>query len=82
MLEPDDTGPGNPYLQRNVGLGVRPGGGIDFSFSDRLSLFMATSFQIILLNKENFYTEEQFENFYSVNMTAGIRMSFLKSKTF
>lgn len=80
MLEPDDSGPSNDYLEKNVGFGLYPGIGAEYTISDNIGIFISAGYYLILLKKENFKTTSREENFNSVNLQAGIRLSFLKSK--
>jgi len=83
MLAPDDTGPSNDWLEENVGIGFNPGLGAEYSLNDNIGFFISAGYYFILLHEENFKTEEQRENkenFHSINLHAGVRFSFLKSK--
>lgn len=80
MLDPDDTGPSNDYLEKNFGIGFHPGFGAEYSLSDNIGFFISAGYYIILLNKENFKSESREENFHSINLHGGVRFSFLKSK--
>lgn len=80
MLDPDDTGPDNPFLEKNTGIGLNPGLGVEYSLNDKIGFFLSAGYYFILLDKSNFKTPEQVENFNSLFFQAGIRFSFLKSK--
>ena len=80
LLPIDDTGPGNPYLEKSAGFGFKPGFGMEYALSDKAGFFLSTGFYYILLNKDNFKTEEQAENFMTFTLQAGLRFSFIKSK--
>ena len=83
MLAPDDTGPYNDFLEKNFGIGFHPGIGAEYNLNDNIGFFISAGYYIILLNKDNFKPQERVENkenFHSVNLHAGIRFSFLKSK--
>lgn len=82
MLEPNDTEPSNPYLESNIGIGLNPGVGIEYSFGDKLGLYVSSGYHFILLNKQNFKSIEQEENFHALTFLAGLRFSFIKSKDF
>lgn len=79
-LLPDDTGPSDPFLEKNIGFGFTPGLGIECKTGDKISFTFTTGYSLILLNKENFKSPYQFENFNAFFFQAGIRMSFIKSK--
>lgn len=80
MLDPDDTGPEEPYLENNTGLGVTSGFGVEYVLSDKIGFYLSAGYHFILLDEKNFKTPEQVENFQALNFQAGIRLSFLKSK--
>ena len=80
MLDPDDTGPYNDFLEKNFGIGFHPGFGAEYSLSDNIGFFISAGYHLILLNKENFKEQDREENFHSINLQGGIRFSFLKSK--
>jgi opacity protein-like surface antigen len=80
FLEPDDSGPDNPWLEKNTGIGINPGMGAEYNFSDRIGVFLNCSYQFVSMKKENFKTPEQHENFHAINIRGGIKFSFWKSK--
>ncbi len=80
MLDPDDTGPWDPYLEVNTGLGVVSGFGLEYDLNDKIGFYLSAGYHYTLLDEKNFKTPEQVENFQAINVHAGIRMSFLKSK--
>ncbi|MBN2214513.1 MAG: outer membrane beta-barrel protein [Bacteroidales bacterium] len=80
MLDPDDTGPYDPYLEENTGLGVISGFGAEYDLNDNIGFYLSAGYQFILLDEKNFKMPEQVENFHALNFQAGIRLSFLKSK--
>jgi hypothetical protein len=79
-LPPDDTGPYDPFLEKNTGLGFVPGFGIEYSRSDRFRIYMSTGYYLILLHEVNFKSEYVTENFNAAFLQLGIRLAFLKSK--
>jgi opacity protein-like surface antigen len=80
MLDPDDTGPYDPYLEENTGLGVISGFGAEYDLNDNIGFYLSAGYQFIMLDEKNFKMSEQVENFQALNLQAGIRFSFLKSK--
>jgi opacity protein-like surface antigen len=80
LLDPDDTGPWDPYLENNTGLGASTGFGAEYDLSDNIGFYFSAGYQFISLDEKNFKTADQAENFHTLNFQAGIRLSFLKSK--
>jgi outer membrane protein W len=80
MLDPDDTGPSNDYLEENTGIGFHPGIGIEYSLSDNIGFYISAGYFFINLKTKNFKSESRKENLHSINVHGGIRFSFLKSK--
>ena len=80
MLDIDDTGPGNPFLEKNLGIGFKPGIGAEYSFGDKLGVYLSLGMDYIFLNKNNFKQLEKKEDFMSFCLHTGIRFSFIKSK--
>jgi opacity protein-like surface antigen len=80
MLPPDDTGPYNYNLEKNIGLGFNPGLGLEFFPKERIGLNLTTGYYFIMLNKKNFISPEREENFNAVVIQAGLRFYFIKSK--
>lgn len=80
MLDPDDTGPWDPFLEENTGLGLISGFGIEYDLSDKIGFYLSAGYHFIMLDEKNFKMTEQAENFQAINVHAGIRLSFLKSK--
>ncbi len=80
MLDPDDTGPYNDYLEENTGLGVISGFGAEYDQNDNIGFYLSAGYQFIMLDEKNFKMPEKVENFHALNLQAGIRFSFLKSK--
>jgi len=79
-LPPDDTGPYDPFLEKNTGLGFIPGVGLEYSSSDRFRIYMETGYSMIFLQEQNFKSEFVTENFNAFFLQAGLRFAFLKSK--
>jgi len=79
ILSIEDS-PSDPYLEKSFGLGLLSGIGLEYLLTDKLGFYASASYYNILLNKNNFKTEEQRENFHSLTLQAGIRFSFIKSK--
>jgi outer membrane protein W len=80
---PNPDPPCNDFLEKNFGLGFHPGFGAEYSLNDKIGFFISAGYYFILLNKDNFKEEariENKENLHSINLHAGIRFSFLKSK--
>ncbi len=79
-LDPDDTGPYNYNLERNIGIGVIPGLGLEYSPNSKLNFILSSGYDFIFLNKKNFKSPEREENFKAFVIQAGLRMYFIKSK--
>jgi hypothetical protein len=80
---PNPDPPSNEFLEKNFGIGFYPGFGAEYSLNDNIGFFISAGYYFILLHKDNFKGEartENKENFHSINLHAGIRFSFLKSK--
>ena len=80
MLPADDTGPYNDNLEKNIGLGLNPGLGLEFFPKERVGFNLTTGYYFMLLNKKNFKNSEREENFNAVIIQAGLRFYFIKSK--
>lgn len=80
MLAADNTAPYNNNLERNIGLGLNPGIGLEFFPKERVGLDLTTGYYFMLLNKKNFKSPEREENFNAVVIQAGLRFYFIKSK--
>lgn len=80
MLDPDDTGPWDPYLEKNTGLGVVSGFGAEYDLSDKIGFYLSAGYHYVFLDEKKFKTPEQVEHLQALNFQAGIRWSFLKSK--
>ena len=81
LNNPDDT-PYNPFLKKNIGFGLNPGLGIEYSPSDKISISLTSGYCFIFMNEKNFQYDEpdRIENFNAFLLQAGIRYSFFKSK--
>jgi hypothetical protein len=79
-LPPDDSGPYDPFLEKNTGLGFIPGLGLEYSRSDRFRIYMATGYSMIFLQEQNFKSVYVTENFNAFFVQVGLRFAFLKSK--
>jgi opacity protein-like surface antigen len=80
LLDPEDIAPWDPYLEKNTGLGVISGLGMEYDLNDKLGFYLSAGYHYIFLNKKNFKTADRAEKFHAINFQAGIRLSFLKSK--
>lgn len=80
QLAIDDTGPSNPYLENNLGIGFKPGAGVEYRLGDKAGFYLSTGIDYILLNKSSFNENQKKENFTSFFLQAGVRLSFIKSK--
>jgi opacity protein-like surface antigen len=80
ILPPDDTGPYNPYLEKNVGIGFNPGFGLEYNPNDKICFYISAGYYFIKLKNENFKSPDLEENFNAYVIHAGLRYSFLKSK--
>jgi hypothetical protein len=79
-LSADDNGPYNDYLEQNTGIGFNPGLGVEFFPKDRIGISLTTGYYFIKLNKDNFKSYSQVENFNAFVIQAGLKMYFIKSK--
>ncbi len=82
LNDPGDDSPW-PYLQKNFGLGINPGIGIEYSPTDKVALWLASGLNIILMNNNNFPYDSREEikgNLTVFQANAGLRFSILKSK--
>jgi len=80
MLDPDDTGPYNYNLEKNLGIGFNPGFGVEYFPNERIGFYFSSGYYFIMLNKKNFKSPEQEENFNALVLQAGLRLYFIKSK--
>lgn len=80
MLPDDDTGPYNVNLEKNTGLGLNPGLGLEYFPKERIGFNLTTGYYFMKLNKDNFKSPERQENFNAVVIQAGFRLYFIKSK--
>jgi hypothetical protein len=80
MLPPDDTGPYNGNLERNFGIGLNPGFGMEYSPSDKIHIYLEPGCYFIKLNKKNFKEPSRVENFKAFQLHLGLRYNFIKSK--
>ncbi|MBL7113810.1 MAG: outer membrane beta-barrel protein [Bacteroidales bacterium] len=80
LLEPDDSGPDEPWLEESIGFGVNPGLGLEYSINDWLGIFLQSGYSLVILDKSKFKTPDQEENLHMISLQAGIRSSFWKSK--
>lgn len=82
LNNPEDT-PYNPWLKKNVGFGFNPGLGLEYSPSEKISVFLTGSYYHIFMNKKNFVSDYEPETVADLNaflIQAGVRYSFIKSK--
>ena len=80
LLEPDDSGPEEPWLEESIGFGVNPGLGLEYSINDWLGFLLQTNYSFVMLDGSNFKSPDQEENLHMISLHAGIRFSFWKSK--
>lgn len=80
VLPADDTGPYDPFLENNAGIGLVPGIGIEYGPTDKFAFYLSAGYYLIPLNEKNFKSEYVIENFNAFFLQAGIRFSFIKSK--
>jgi hypothetical protein len=82
LNDPGDTSCWS-YLEKNIGVGLNPGIGIEFSPNDKLAVFFSSGCYFILMNEENYPSDnrEYIEgNLNAFHAEAGMRFNFLKSK--
>lgn len=79
-LPVDYTEPYDPFLEKNFGMGINSGLGLEYCPNDKLCFFLSAGHYFIVMNKEKFKSPTLEENFNAFIGQAGIRFSFLKSK--
>jgi hypothetical protein len=80
LLPPDDTGPYNPFLESNLGIGVNPGLGIEYSAGSWIHLFLDAGYYFVALQGNNFKSPEMEEHLNAVTFHFGGRFFFIKTK--
>jgi hypothetical protein len=80
MLPAGDPEPYNNNLEKNIGLGLNPGLGLEYFPKERICFNLTTGYYFIMLNKDNFKSPDRQENFNAVVIQAGFRLYFIKSK--
>lgn len=79
-IPPEENDPYNPYLEHNVGIGLIPGFGIEYSTGSKYSFALETGYSLIFMKEGNFENTDNTENFNAIFFRIGIRFNFLKSK--
>jgi hypothetical protein len=79
-LPPDDTGPYNPWLEKNTGLGISPGIGIEYFPGNRIGFSVMAGYQFIRLEKDKFKMETLVENYHAFGVMIGMRIGLIRSK--
>jgi hypothetical protein len=80
MLPHDDTGPFNPYLESNLGIGFNPGLGIEYSAGSWVHLFLDAGYYYVALQGKNFKCPEMEEHLNAVTFHLGGRFFFIKTR--
>jgi opacity protein-like surface antigen len=80
VLPPEDTGPTSIFLETSSGIGFNPGFGIEYNPFSRMCFYLSPGYYFISLNKKNFKSPAQEENFNAFVIQAGLRLNFIKSK--
>jgi opacity protein-like surface antigen len=82
LYEPGDTEDW-PYMEKNTGLGLNPGIGIEYAPNDRLAFSLSSGYCLILINEKNFpyYSRDLLDgNLNAILIKAGLRLNFIKKK--
>ena len=82
LSEPGDE-PYWTYLQKNFGIGINPGIGIEYAPGDKMAFYFSSGCHFVFINPENYPYDNREDikgNLYSFHAEAGIRFSFIKSK--
>ena len=79
-LAPDDTEPYNPFLEKNIGLGLNPGFGLEYSPGRQFHFYFSGSYYFMPLQSKNFKYPEAEENFHALVFQIGTRYNFIKIK--
>ena len=80
LLDADDTSPYIPFLETNIGLGLNPGFGIEYSPGRQFHFYFSTSYYFMPLQAKNFKYPEAEENFHALIFQIGTRYNFIKTK--
>lgn len=79
-IEPE-WNPLTEMIDKSIGYGVYPGAGVDISLSDNLGMYVQGGYSIIFINSSEMEDNGlEPENFKTIRVEAGIKISFLKSK--
>lgn len=80
LLPPDDTGPSDGFLEKNIGIGFNPGVGVEYSLNEKMKFYLHSGYYFIALNSGNFKTPTRQEHFHSLILQVGTRIYFIKTK--
>lgn len=81
--EDSDFDPLNEMIDKSYGVGIFPGLGMDFQVNENLGLFLQGGYSMILLNESDMNDNDlEPENFKTIRIEAGVKISFLKSKDY
>ncbi|MCF8380780.1 MAG: outer membrane beta-barrel protein [Bacteroidales bacterium] len=80
LLAQDDTEPYIPFLEKNTGLGVNPGFGLEYSPGKQFHFYFSSSYYFMPLQSKNFKYPEAKENFHALVFQFGTRYNFIKTK--
>jgi len=70
----------NPFLEKNSGLGLNPGFGIEYSPGSQFHFYFSSSYYFMPLQSKNFKYPEAEENFNALVFQIGTRYNFIKTK--
>jgi len=80
LLPPDDPGPIDGFLEKNIGIGINPGLGVEYKLNDQLHFYLYSGYYFIALNGDNFKVPTRQEHFHALIMQFGSRLYFIKTK--
>jgi len=70
-------------MEKNTGLGLNPGIGIEYAPSDKLAFSLSSGYCLIFINENNFpyYSRDLLDgNLNAILIKAGLRLNFIKKK--
>ncbi len=67
-------------MDNSFAVGFYPGIGLEYALNDNIGFFAQTGYWLILLNKDEFETSDEAENFNAFKFQMGVRLSFWKAK--
>ncbi|MCP4314034.1 MAG: hypothetical protein GY790_22505, partial [Bacteroidetes bacterium] len=80
LLDGPDVGDVNYWFTDHSGIGMSVGAGAVYSVSDFLGLFAHAGYYFTPLKEDAFIYNLKYANFHALNISLGVRLSFIKSK--